>query len=260
MRLFDRLFPASEKPIAEARVLDVPSGRNVRELGGYETPNGPTVYHRFLRSGSTEYLNRRDIERLRSYGVTHVLDLRGKIESPHSTCAFARQRAVTWKNVELYECDISDPRLRADDHADLADNWLVESYLTMLANHAAVRGIIEFCADPPRGGCLLFHCAAGMDRTGMTSMLLLGLAGVGRNDIIRDYAYSFGTVEEVDQAIETGECHDRSPWMPLSERLQAIAAVYDTLMGAYDSTRAYLLDCGISEPVLERLSNRLLVP
>ena len=29
----------SREPLAEGRILDVPSGYNVRELGGYPTPN-----------------------------------------------------------------------------------------------------------------------------------------------------------------------------------------------------------------------------
>lgn len=255
MGWLDKLFPTMEAPIAEARVLEVPSGRNIRELGGYDTPDGPVRYHRFLRSGSTQYLNHRDIERLRDYGVTHVLDLRGALESPQSTCCFARQRAVTWANVELYDCDISDPRLT---QAARTDDWLVDSYLSMLANHAAVRAIIEFCASAPRTACLLFHCAAGMDRTGMTAMLLLGLVGVSRDDIIRDYGYSFGTVDEVDHAVETGECAVQTPWMNLTERLDAIAAVYDTLINAYGDVHSYLLDCGVGQDVLEKLRARLL--
>ena len=34
---------------------------------------------------------------------------------------------------------------------------------------------------------LLFHCTAGKDRTGVVAMLMLKLAGVSDDDVIRDY-------------------------------------------------------------------------
>lgn len=256
MGLLSRLFPDIAKPIVVGdRILDIASGRNVRELGGYDTPDGPTVFRRFLRSGSTEYLSRRDIDRLRDYGVTHVLDLRSPMESPERTCVFSRQRGVSWHNIELYGFDISDPRLAS---ARTEDNWLVNSYLTMLANHDAVGQIMAVCARVPRDECLLFHCAAGMDRTGMTAMLLLGLVGVSRTQIIKDYGYSFATMREVDRAVDYGEFTDRNPWMTLGERLDAIATVYDGLIEAYGSVRDYLVACGVSETEFEFLRARLL--
>lgn len=243
------------QPIRPARILDVPSGRNIRELGGYPTPVGLTAYRRFLRSGSTEYLTRRDIDALRTYGVTHVLDLRSPMESPERTCCFARERSVSWKNVELYGYDISDPRLMP---AEPSDNYLVGSYLTMLANHGAVREIIAFCATVPRDACVLFHCAAGMDRTGVTALLLLAIVGVSREQIVKDYGYSFDKIAVVDRAVETGEHVDSNPWMSLNDRIAAMFTVYDTLMGAYGSVEEYLTDCGATPDELALLRARML--
>ena len=50
---------------------------------------------------------------------------------------------------------------------------------------AAVRAF----ADAPAGGVLL-HCGRGRDRTGLISMILLSLAGVGVADIVEDYRAS----------------------------------------------------------------------
>ena len=52
---------------------------------------------------------------------------------------------------------------------------------------AAVRAF----ADAPTGGVLL-HCGRGRDRTGLVSMVLLSLAGVGVADIVEDYCASDG--------------------------------------------------------------------
>ena len=39
-------------------------------------------------------------------------------------------------------------------------------------------------------GPVLFHCAAGLDRTGVVSALLLRLLGVSREDVLADYRLS----------------------------------------------------------------------
>lgn len=198
------------------RILDVPSGENVRELGGYRALGGMTRSNRYVRSGSTDYLLEKDMRALEHHGVTHVLDLRGNFERPAQTCHFAHRAGVRWVNVPLFGYDISDPKLRHSSHDEFED-YLVESYLTMLANHTAIRNIIEFLANVPEGQCALFHCAAGMDRTGIVALLLLGLAGVDRDHIIADYCYSFAPQAEVDafvfakkHGVDEAELHVRA--------------------------------------------------
>jgi protein-tyrosine phosphatase len=241
------------------RILDVPSGENVRELGGYRALGGMTRSNRYVRSGSTDYLLERDMRALEHHGVTHVLDLRGNFERPAQTCHFAHRAGVRWVNVPLFGYDISDPKLRHSSHDEFED-YLVESYLTMLANHTAIRNIIEFLANVPEGQCALFHCAAGMDRTGITAMLLLGAVGVGRTQIICDYAYSFGTIAEVDRAAIDPDYDGESTWNSIKSRMDTMATVYDTLVSGYGSVYEYLLACGVSAETLETLRGRFVEP
>ena len=258
MGLMDRLFGEPHALNADGvRVLDVPSGQNVRELGGYDAGGRTTLAHRFVRSGSTQYLSRRDVDKLRAYGVTHVLDLRGRLESPERTCTLARQRDLVWRNVSLFGNDISDPKLMPPQDTG---NYLIGGYLSMLGGHDAVREVFEFFAEAPKESCVLFHCAAGMDRTGMTSMLVLGLAGVSRTQVIKDYLYSFGTPAEVDRAVERGEFSERNPWQNLHARLEAIETVYDRLMEGYGSVEAYLLGCGVTGAQIDAVRAHLLEP
>lgn len=241
------------------RILDVPSGENVRELGGYRALGGMTRSNRYVRSGSTDYLLEKDMRALEHHGVTHVLDLRGNFERPAQTCHFAHRAGVRWVNVPLFGYDISDPKLRHSSHDEFED-YLVESYLTMLANHTAIRNIIEFLANVPEGQCALFHCAAGMDRTGITAMLLLGAVGVGRTQIICDYAYSFGTIAEVDRAAIDPDYDGESTWNSIKSRMDTMATVYDTLVSGYGSVYDYLLACGVSAETLETLRERFVEP
>ena len=258
MGFFDRLFAEVHVPGADGvRILDLPSAMNLRELGGYETPEGPTCAHRFLRCGSTRCLGQRDRAKLLDYGLTHVLDLRGSGEGPELTCPYARDRAVTWKNVTLYGQNLSDPALLT---ARKTLDYLAGGYLSMLANHDAVRDVMVFLANVPHDECALFHCAAGMDRTGMVSMLLLGFAGVSRADVIKDYLYSFASVPDVDRYVDTGELGAPAGGTRLEGRYGTISSVYDAVVAAHGSIGGYLRACGIEEANLARLHARLLEP
>ena len=256
MGFFDRLFGETHVPGADGvRILDVPSAMNLRELGGYDTPDGPIKAHRFLRCGSTRCLSQKDRAWLADYGLTHVLDLRGSGESPELTCVFARERGVTWRNISFYGQNLSDPQLMA---AKKSLDYLTGGYLTMLANHEAVAQILGFLAHVPHDECALFHCAAGNDRTGMASMLLLGVAGASRADIVRDYLYSFGRVSVVDRMVDTGEMPQPSTGSRLEGRYATICGVYDVTVKAYGSITGFVQACGLPQEDLDLLRARLL--
>jgi len=256
MGLLERLFGEVHVPGADGvRILDVPSAMNLRELGNYDTPAGKTAAHRFLRCGSTRCMSQKDRAWLREYGLTHVLDLRGYGESPEQTCPFARERGMVWKNVSLFGQNLSDPELVA---AQGNLDYLARGYLAMLGNHEAVCEALTFLAEVPQQECALFHCAAGMDRTGMVSMLLLGAAGVSRSDIVRDYLYSFASVHDVDAFVQTGEVPKALAGTRLEGRLQTVGKVYDALVRAYGDVGSYLRACGMDDATLAALRSRLL--
>lgn len=248
---------AGAGPLEPARILDVPSGENVRDLGGYDTPYGPTNYRRFVRSGSTAYLREPDLVRLEEYGIRRVIDLRSTYEDPQITDRFYRRAGVEWLNVPLFDYDLSDPKLMTAEVP--LGNYLIDGYVTMISNKEAIRRIFEFCAGTPQGGGVLFHCAAGMDRTGMTAVLLLGLAEVPRAQIVADYLYSFAPIAEVDGVVFNGDdMKVRSGvWNPLPSRKEAVEFILDRIEEGYGTTRAYLESCGLDEVCLEAVRGML---
>lgn len=242
----------------------VRSCANVRDLGGCDSPYGVTRAHRFVRCGSTSSITTIDLLRFRRWGVSRVLDLRSQMEFPRATCRFLGQRWVTWGNVPFYDVDISAPTMMP---AHGEHNYLVTSYLHMLGVPAAVRAVFEFCADAEKKECVLFHCAAGMDRTGMVAMLLLGLVEVPREQILADYCYSFGDKDVVDAAVRAYDvdapCPAKDPREDFSSyilysRLEAISAVYDSVVANYGSVREYLEACDVSQRALESVRRHLL--
>ncbi len=216
------------------RILWVASGENIRELGGYPVAGGgQTCAHRFLRSGHTSDLTPRDLRYLRRYGVGSVLD----------------------------DYDLHDPALATGEmDEDTLAGFLTSGYLDMLATTEAVREIFAFLAEGARrGSCVLFHCTAGMDRTGVTSMLVLALAGVDRAHIVADYAYSYEDPAEVDGWVFAGKgpSADIDPHI-YEAATQVMAAVYDRVCEVYGDVPSYLRSCGVPDADLAAVRAHLL--
>ena len=241
-------------------VLHVASGENVRELGGYPVDGGETRYHRFLRSGFTSDLTPRDLRYLERYGVRMVLDLRSAAEVRAHPDPFAQRPDVRYCNVSFYEFNLHDPSLEAlagDDETLVG--FLTSSYLDMLATSEAVRLMFAFLATAQEDECVLFHCTAGMDRTGVLAMLVLALAGVDRTHIIADYAYSYATTEEVDSWIFDGSTPSAGVDPSLYDAaMQVMATVYDRLRSVYGDVATYLRSCGVTEEELDAVRAHLL--
>ena len=231
---------------------------NIRELGGYVGEYGLTQTHRFVRCGATRAISTDEQELLRTWGVTRVLDLRSRGEEPRATCPFSRTSWATWKNVPLFDYDLSAPAMMPVRDVD---NYLVTSYLRMLTNKKALRDIFAFLSQTPPRECALFHCAAGMDRPGGGSMLLLSLARVPRRDIIRDYALSFGEPDDVDTTIDALSGKEEAPTAPyayiLDTRVKTISTVYDSILAAHGSIWSFLRSCEVPTEQLDAVLGHL---
>lgn len=253
----------------------VVSIENCRDLGGYPTPNGPTQPWRFLRSGNTAAVNPVDRAFLLDQGLARDMDLRSVDETRSYPDAFERVRGVRYQNVPLHNSNLHDPRFATQSTGNDTNDFLTNGYLKMLGNHKAVRKIFRFFSHAKDDECVLFHCAAGMDRTGVTAMLLLGLAGVDRDHIVADYGYSFGPPAAVD-ALVFGWVGKHAAHMAkdvraaddpeftegsheaLGSLLPIMANVYDGVIDAYGSVEAYLLACGCRTRELDRVRAHLL--
>lgn len=175
---------------AERRLLmDGPS--NFRDLGGYPTVDGSyTRWGQVFRSDGLHGMSDRDRDALDSLGITTVFDLRSHAEVEQApdrlpagvelvhmpmSSDVAQQRPMLQR--------ITDGDLPKFDERDMADGYLrmLDGFPEYLAR------VVGAVAD---GEKILFHCTAGKDRTGITAMTLLGLAGVADGYILDDYEVS----------------------------------------------------------------------
>jgi protein tyrosine/serine phosphatase len=149
---------------AGTRRLEYRTIFNVRDLAGIETPAGTIKPRRFLPSGVTMFLSRKDLHSLLSLGVTRVLDLRMPLERPRETSPFAHLNKVVCKSAPL-----PDERTLTREEAGTGKvvDFLVRQYEYMLSQHKDMREVLHFLAASRPDECVLIHCAMGQDRTGI---------------------------------------------------------------------------------------------
>lgn len=84
---------------------------------------------------------------------------------------------------------------------------------------------------------------------------------MSRRQIICDYGYSFGTVEEIDAIFKDwdGTQHEGVD-DEIFRRMEAISIVYRTLTVRFGGIPEYLLDCGVTQETINLLKRHMLDP
>ena len=200
---------------------------NTRELGGYRTVGGGrTVPGRFLRSDGLQELTGEDNRSLYEYGVRCVLD-----------------------------------HIQSDNMAGLLPATMEEMYCSLLDGSGDTLAAIfrEMLRYP--GDCVLFHCTAGKDRTGVVSMLLLALAGVDEDTIVADYAATEALMKEKFnrqraklRTLMGIEVPEYVGW----SRPESMERTLRHLRERYGGAKAYLIRIGLSEEECCRLRRQIL--
>jgi protein tyrosine/serine phosphatase len=235
---------------------------NVRDLGGLPGDAGRLVRSGVLyRGDGIHRAGPADEAAFQALGLRTVLDLRTDGElAGHG--AFAG-RGVVHHHLpvlrETWEARMFDP---AAGHDEVVA-FLTARYVEMLeqgpeAFAAAIRAIAD-----PANQALLFHCAAGKDRTGVLAFLVLGLLGVSDDDMADDYHLTqHGTARWLawTEATEPAvlEAMADQPAAYLASPRDAAFAFFDELRTRYGSAEAYVAGIGVDETTVDRLRTTLL--
>lgn len=241
-------FVASPLPLKRAH--------NVRDLGGYPRMGaaGRTRAGAYLRGDSLHRLKRGDIECLRGYGLTRVIDLRSPFELRLWPSPFAK-RAL---GVEYVSIPMMD-QLNSSGFKGNLPTCMFDVYRSILDDDADdIRRVFEAldCS-----GCVAFHCRAGKDRTGVIAMLLLDLAGVPESEIIEDYAatgrYMYRSLLWQRRLVSVF-LRRRIPRCMLEAKPEDMARTLAYLRERYGDARTYLVQAaGCAPAVVERVRARL---
>lgn len=170
--------------------LRLEHGRNIRDLGGYETEDGHvTGFGVLLRAGGLQNLTQAEWERLTGYGVRTVIDLRSLAEIKEHPDQVPD--GVEWKH-----CPLQTGQIEPNDPSGSAEKAfagsLTQGYLNMvLQNGELLANALKYLIRRLPEGTVLFHCAAGKDRTGVLASAIYYLCGISDEDIIADYEVTY---------------------------------------------------------------------
>jgi len=245
----------------------IPGSFNLRDLGGMPAGGGTTLRSgHLIRSGRLSGLRRDGVDALLASGITRIVDFRGGPE-----------RAEAPTPAEIRGC-IRILELDAD--SSLGDpNPILENCLVSVdASRRTMRGVYRELPDRHRasyrqlfeavaeGHRVLFHCAAGKDRTGVAAALMLEVLGVERSLIKAEFALSEQVIEEtielfLTQARRTLLAHvDPAVWRPMmradGDYLDDMFAEIDARYGCVEGYLATALH--LPRDVPQRLRSMLL--
>ena len=156
---------------------------NFRDLGGLRNSDGHHLrYGRVFRSDTLQALTPRDAQRLyEELGVRGVVDLRLADEvRTEGRGPLADFSDIRYANVPLCMAATKDIP---------AEEVMRELYLGCLAPEAHLGSALQHLCDMAEQP-VVFHCAAGKDRTGILAAVLLRLLDVTDSDILEDYMKS----------------------------------------------------------------------
>jgi len=237
---------------------------NFRDLGGYRNgQNREIVWRKVFRSGELEYMTAEDARRIQEeLSLRTIIDLRSRamVQAITMEGPFARLD-IRKHNIPFI------PEADRDKIRNYFQNWTSwgEYYVFQLEETGIGERIVnalEIIADPANHP-LLFHCAAGKDRTGVLAAMILSILGVSDQDIIEDYAR---TVESIHLFAErqvritpagTQLAIERSPFLHDSPP-EAMEFLINTLGREYGSMQGYLEAHGADASLFGRIKDTLL--
>jgi protein-tyrosine phosphatase len=230
---------------------------NFRDAGGYRTGDGRSVrYARLYRSDSLGKLSARDWDQFRSLGVRMVIDLRHRHEVE------ARGRIPDSDGIRYHNISIEH---RPYDQAALSPaiepaRFLADRYAELTEDGGAeIRQVLELLAADG-GAPVVIHCAAGKDRTGVLTALILALLGVADDDIVADYART-GLV--TDRLIAEWRAHNGGEMPSWPAFGQAPAGAMRLFLAGLTTGYGSVLDAasarlGVGDSLVEALRNQFL--
>ena len=218
----------------QIRFLKISGVHNVRDIGGWTTPDGKRVrYGLIIRGGELDgihstHIKAKGIEQLKSEGIKTEVDLRNSSE-----VAKADYPIKSFAEYNRYEI-VSYMGVREDKE---------------LYKEAISKIITSVLEDKP----VYVHCWGGADRTGSLAYVLLGVLGVSQHDIETDWESTFypnipDDINEKDPNFWCRESH-------LTDGIAKYGAEGDTWQRRCE---LYLLDCGVTQEEISNLRKLLL--
>ena len=219
---------------------------NIRHIGGYRTRDGRETRADVIRAASLHRLTDAGVDEFVSHGITTVVDLRSERERHETPTPSMEAHGVRHVFAPVFSGDASPAGMSEGftGFEPIYRNFLETgqtAYRTLFGSIAASEGRV------------VFHCAAGKDRTGVAAALLLELAGVEDTDIVADYSQSAGLLKTAFADLRAREAQTRPATVDEATMAKLLGSepeyIEDTLAyirGRWGSARGYMHAIGLT--------------
>ncbi|MFM7045167.1 MAG: tyrosine-protein phosphatase [Ilumatobacteraceae bacterium] len=245
------------------RLVALDAVHNFRDLGGYPTHSGRmTRWRTLFRADGLYRLTPADLDVVRGLQLRTVIDLRTEQEITNYGRFPLEYHPITFHHVPVM--DSTWHGLERDDIAsrDPAD-FLEWAYLDMLDGtpERFARAFSHLCEAEVLPA--VFHCAAGKDRTGVLSMMVLGALGVPDEIIVADYALTSEATVRMREwarrsAPELLTRLDAAPASFLASVPEAMRRIIATVNGRHGSIGGMVRAFGVTDAEIAHLESMLL--
>ena len=217
--------------------------KNIRDLGGLKGFEGRNIkFGRLYRGGALNRVNDDDIEILKSFNLTHVVDFRGDDE-------FVYQPDYHIPGVQYVNFSVIQEKIKKEDrmHDDGNLLWFVEENTSGFEHmkqqyrdsineeksQIAYRNFFKLLQEEDK--VVYFHCSQGKDRVGLAAYFIESILGVDQETILEDYLFSNVAMEDKIQNI-LGNIRFKDFYNPFYHQklLDVFAAKEEYLQAAID--------------------------
>jgi len=179
------------------RRLPFSGAKNFRDLGGYQTIDGRTIRWRILyRSDSLHKLTETDLKQLTSLSLDRIIDFRAEHELVQEPDRLPANTGI--RVVPIPILDSSTEIWRDSREQFVKDNlrnvdptkYMIQTNIELATRFTPQMQVFIHGLSAANGRPVLFHCAAGKDRTGFAAAILLRMLGVPQKVVMEDYLLS----------------------------------------------------------------------
>ena len=217
---------------------------NTRDLGGYriDGTENYTRYGRLIRSDVANYPSEKDIEFLKSNGITTIIDTRSAEEKEKKPHGLAGLEGFDYHDLPITEGSGLPESVEA----------VPDSYYK-IAHSANISKIFKAMATAKYG--VMFNCTAGKDRTGVISALILWLCGIRKSDIVYDYMRTKENSKPRFELIQKNFPDiDMNIVIPNENNMLRL---FEMLEEKYGTVKEYFLAIGIDRDLQDKIREKL---
>ncbi len=245
---------------------DIRSILNFRDAGGLRTTGGGTMRKGLIyRSANPDRVNEEDLRKMKGLGIKTIIDLRDPSEFSNRKAEIPGINIINIPlNFENKTRQRLKPLLKRNFDPEGINRVTNGIYIEILdALRPALGKTAELILQPDNTP-LLIHCQAGKDRTGILSALLQMIAGVEREEIIRDYLTSNDSIIphfkkrlRIRKYLTLGFFPSDAVLHAIKQKREDIVSVLDRIDNHYGSIEEYLSGSGFNILHINKLRDLL---